>query len=124
MYGFYEECISRFGHAWLTDYSMYCIHGGLSPEVRAIEQEIPNSGLISDICWSNPEDIEGWGVNQRGAGFVFGVDPVKKFVQNNHLSLNYLCDNLVMYRSGNQASVMAVGDEMGIGFKVFDNSSG
>jgi diadenosine tetraphosphatase ApaH/serine/threonine PP2A family protein phosphatase len=165
MYGFYEECIGRFGHAGpykmcndifdmlpiaaLVDQALYCVHGGLSPEVRAPEQvvllerrcEIPNSGPISDICWSDPEDIAGWGVNQRGAGYVFGSDPTRIFSHNNKLRLiarahqlamegyQYHFDEMLvtiwsapnyMYRSGNKASVMKVSAELAVVFTIFE----
>jgi diadenosine tetraphosphatase ApaH/serine/threonine PP2A family protein phosphatase len=135
--------------AALVDRSLYCVHGGLSPDVRAPEQvvllerraEIPNSGPISDICWSDPEDIPGWGVNQRGAGYVFGSDPTKEFAHNNKLRLIARAHQLAMdgyqfhfedllvtiwsapnymYRSGNKASVMAVSTALELEFKVFE----
>jgi diadenosine tetraphosphatase ApaH/serine/threonine PP2A family protein phosphatase len=166
MYGFYEECITRFGHAGpykmcneifdmlpvaaLIDKSIYCVHGGLSPDVRAVEQvvllerrgEIPNSGPISDICWSDPEDIVGWGVSQRGAGYLFGLNPVKEFTRNNKLRLIARAHQLAMegfqyhfpdrplvtiwsapnymYRSNNLASVMSVNDRLETTFLKFN----
>ena len=35
--------------------------------------------------WSDPEDIEGWGVSPRGAGFTFGADSVQEFNRTNNL---------------------------------------
>lgn len=53
-----------------------CIHGGLSPEIKTIDQmrvidrkmEVPQSGAFCDLVWSDPEDIEGWQMSPRGAG--------------------------------------------------------
>ena len=64
----------------LVDEKIMCVHGGLSPslpnidDVRAIErkQEIPNAGPMCDLMWSDPDDIDGWIVSPRGAGFLFG----------------------------------------------------
>ncbi|WMV21170.1 hypothetical protein MTR67_014555 [Solanum verrucosum] len=57
-----------------------CVHGGLSPDVRTIDQirvidrncEIPHEGPFCDLMWSDPEDIETWAVSPRGAGWLFG----------------------------------------------------
>lgn len=54
VYGFYEECMRKYGNAnpWkycvevfdhlnlaaLVDNEVLCVHGGLSPEVRTIDQ--------------------------------------------------------------------------------------
>lgn len=83
-YGFYDECLKKYGHhsIWskfmeLMDYlplaaliggRMLCVHGGLSPEIRTIEQlrkidrkqEIPTEGGYAHIMWSDPENIDGW----------------------------------------------------------------
>lgn len=55
---------------------MLCVHGGLSPDVRTLDQvrmidrvcEIPHEGPFCDLMWSDPEDIESWAVSPRGAG--------------------------------------------------------
>eukprot|EP00666_Eupelagonemidae_sp_cell4sb_P000932 gene932-2669_t len=38
--------------------------------IRALErkQEVPHDGPMCDIMWSDPEDVEGWGLSPRGAG--------------------------------------------------------
>ena len=36
--------------------------------------QIPHQGAYCDLMWSDPEDIPGWGVSPRGAGFLFGYD--------------------------------------------------
>jgi diadenosine tetraphosphatase ApaH/serine/threonine PP2A family protein phosphatase len=35
-------------------------------------QEIPHQGAYCDLMWSDPEDIAGWAVSPRGAGYLFG----------------------------------------------------
>lgn len=96
MYGFYEECQTKYGNAsvWksccqvfdflalaaIVDGKVLCVHGGLSPEIRTLDQirvvaraqEIPHEGAFCDLVWSDPEDIETWAVSPRGAGWLFG----------------------------------------------------
>jgi diadenosine tetraphosphatase ApaH/serine/threonine PP2A family protein phosphatase len=58
------------------------VHGGLSPLLRTIDQiqiierlqEIPHQGAYCDLMWSDPEEIPGWAVSPRGAGYLFGYD--------------------------------------------------
>lgn len=92
VYGFYEECFQKYGNAsvWkaccqvfdfmtlgaIIDGRVLCVHGGLSPEIRTLDQvrvvaraqEIPHEGAFCDLVWSDPDDVETWAVSPRGAG--------------------------------------------------------
>ena len=96
VYGFYDECQTKYGNAsvWkaccqvfdfltlaaIIDGKVLCVHGGLSPEIRTLDQirvvaraqEIPHEGAFCDLVWSDPEDIETWSISPRGAGWLFG----------------------------------------------------
>ena len=167
LYGFYDEVVQRFGHAgpWqicnevfdmlpmaaIIEHQIYCVHGGLSPSIKLVDQvasferrqDIPLKGALTDICWSDPEKITGWGVNQRGAGWLFGTRPASEFCHNNKIKIvaraHQLAekgyewplkpDELVvtvwsapnyMYRSNNLASVMAISDTLEWQFKTFN----
>lgn len=96
VYGFYDECVQKYGSAsvWksccqvfdylniaaIIDGRVLCVHGGLSPELRSLDQvrtitrvqEVPHEGPFCDLMWSDPEDIETWSVSPRGAGWLFG----------------------------------------------------
>lgn len=109
VYGFYDECIRKYGSAdvWtaltdLFDYlplaavvagEIFCLHGGLSPQIDSIAniqrlnraQEVPHEGAMCDLLWSDPDSVEGWSQSPRGAGYTFGVDITQKFCQNNQL---------------------------------------
>jgi serine/threonine-protein phosphatase 4 catalytic subunit len=51
---------------------------------------------MCDLMWSDPEDIEGWGLSPRGAGYLFGGDVVSKFNEINHIDLIARAHQLVM----------------------------
>lgn len=42
---------------------------------------------MCDLLWSDPEEIDGWGLSPRGAGYLFGGDVVEKFNESNDLQL-------------------------------------
>ncbi len=68
-----------------------CIHGGLSPDLKTIDQirtidrrmEIPHEGPFCDLMWSDPDDIATWSQNQRGAGWLFGHKGDQNFNKKN-----------------------------------------
>lgn len=51
---------------------------------------------MCDLLWSDPEDIDGWGLSPRGAGYLFGGDVVAKFNRMNGISLICRAHQLVM----------------------------
>ena len=56
---------------------------------------------MCDLMWSDPEEIDGWGLSPRGAGYQFGGDVVEKFNQMNGLRLIARAHQLVgMSRAG------------------------
>lgn len=51
------------------------------------EIEIPHEGPFCDLMWSDPEEVEYWAVNSRGAGYLFGAKVTKEFCRLNDLTL-------------------------------------
>nr|CDJ80243.1 Metallophosphoesterase domain containing protein [Haemonchus contortus] len=62
-----------------------CMHGGLSPQLTAIDQlrnlprpqDPPNPSMGIDLLWADPDQwVKGWQANTRGVSYVFGQDVV------------------------------------------------
>lgn len=165
VYGFYEECLNKYGSttvwkyccqvfdfltlAAIIDGKILCVHGGLSPEIRMLDQirvlsraqEVPHEGGFSDLLWSDPDNVEAWQVSPRGAGWLFGSKVAREFNHVNGLNLIARAHQLVMegfkyhfpekdvvtvwsapnycYRCGNVASVMKVDEDLEPTFKIF-----
>jgi diadenosine tetraphosphatase ApaH/serine/threonine PP2A family protein phosphatase len=134
------------------DGAVFCVHGGLSPLVDSIDkirvldrkQEVPHEGAMCDLLWSDPDEIEGWGLSPRGAGFLFGANIVRAFNHKNDLSLIARAHQLVMegfkemfdntivtvwsapnycYRCGNVAAILELGEDGG-GESIITRSNG
>jgi len=166
VYGFYDECLKKYGttNVWkacvdvfdclclsaVVDNSVLCVHGGLSPSLDTLDQiqdlqrfqEPPHEGPMCDLMWSDPDDdIQGWGISARGAGYVFGPDIADQFLYANQLELIARSHQLAMegykyffgqllvtvwsapnycYRCGNVAAILTINIESVIDFSVFE----
>lgn len=129
IYGFYDECKRRFGvRVWkiftdcfnclpvaaLIDEKILCMHGGLSPDLKNLDQirniarpvDVPEQGLLCDLLWADPDkDVEGWGENDRGVSYTFGADKVAEFLQKHDLDL--ICRAHQVMQGLNQISACA-----------------
>ncbi|KAL5596720.1 hypothetical protein BROUX41_006588 [Berkeleyomyces rouxiae] len=132
--------------------AVLCVHGGLSPLAETIDsirmldrkQEVPHDGAMCDLLWSDPDDINGWGLSPRGAGYLFGAEPVRKFNHDNDLSLIARAHQLVMegfkemfnstivtvwsapnycYRCGNVAALLELTEDAS-GLGIYARSNG
>eukprot|EP00746_Dinoflagellata_sp_MGD_P092368 gnl/MRDRNA2_/MRDRNA2_36549_c0_seq1.p1 gnl/MRDRNA2_/MRDRNA2_36549_c0~~gnl/MRDRNA2_/MRDRNA2_36549_c0_seq1.p1 ORF type:complete len:390 (-),score=54.65 gnl/MRDRNA2_/MRDRNA2_36549_c0_seq1:161-1252(-) len=166
VYNFYDECQKRFyprgAEIWqcLTDCfdylplsaviedRIFCVHSGLSPSLDSLdiirelkrEQEIPNSGPMHDILWTDPSDRDGWSLAGRSVTFNFGPDITQQFLHNQGLSLMARAHQLVMEgfawmhdrhlvtifsapnycgRCGNEGAVMLIDDHQDHKFQRF-----
>lgn len=112
-------------------------------QIRVIDrkQEVPHEGAMCDLLWSDPEEIDGWGLSPRGAGYLFGGDIVSKFNRVNNVTLICRAHQLVMegfkwmfdeslvtvwsapnycYRCGNVAAILELDEHLERSFKIFD----
>ena len=48
---------------------------------------MPHDGAMCDLMWSDPDDISGWSMSPRGAGYLFGGDIVSDFNHKNNVEL-------------------------------------
>ena len=111
IYGFYDECKRRYSiKIWKNfvdlfnclpiaaciDDKIFLVHGGLSPELKNIDDikkimrptDVAEEGLLCDLLWSDPENSnKDWGVNDRGVSVTFNVQVLEKFLENNDLDL-------------------------------------
>jgi serine/threonine-protein phosphatase 4 catalytic subunit len=94
--------------------------------------------------WSDPEEISGWDLSPRGAGYIFGGDIVEDFNRTNGISFICRAHQLAMegyremfggqmitvwsapnycYRCNNVASILKLDEHMAKSFKIFEAAS-
>jgi serine/threonine-protein phosphatase 5 len=113
MYGFKNEVIDKYGkdekmYDCFTEFfkslplghilnkEVLVVHGGLFSkdgvkieDVKKIDRfkEIPESGLMSELLWSDPCKEKGRMPSKRGVGMSFGPDVAERFLKENNLKL-------------------------------------
>lgn len=91
----FHECFKQLPLAACLQHKVLIVHGGLSGEdvtlndIMAIDRvmEPPDSGLMCDLLWSDPQIQNGRAPSKRGVGLSFGPDVTRKFLKHNHLDL-------------------------------------
>ena len=111
IYGFNDECKIRYNvRLWksftelfnylpvaaIIDDKILCMHGGLSPELKNVQNiseisrptDIPDTGLLCDLLWSDPDkEVAEYDENDRGVSVIFGEKIVQDFNKKNDLDL-------------------------------------
>lgn len=111
LYGFYDECKKRYNiKLWkeftqvfnylpvsaVIEDNIICMHGGLSPDLKKPEDvlkikrptdDVPDTGLLCDLLWSDPGDFPGFAHGERGISYKFGEKAISDFLKDNDLDL-------------------------------------
>ncbi|OHT03429.1 Ser/Thr protein phosphatase [Tritrichomonas foetus] len=111
LYGFAAECIAKQNRVVYTEFCqlfewipiaavisnrIFCVHGGLSPQLESIQQiksiprpiTVPETGLLADLLWSDPDKMtREWGPSERGVTYVWGLNPAKRFLAKSRFSV-------------------------------------
>uniref|UniRef100_A0A5S6Q5Z2 Serine/threonine-protein phosphatase n=1 Tax=Trichuris muris TaxID=70415 RepID=A0A5S6Q5Z2_TRIMR len=112
VYGFNMDIMRRYGDmkvwklfnqtfSWLplaalVNQRILCMHGGLSPALKSLDQirtvkrpmKMSYDSLTCDLLWADPStEVTGWKANIRGASYMFGADIVIKMCQKLDLDL-------------------------------------
>jgi serine/threonine-protein phosphatase PP1 catalytic subunit len=164
IYGFHDDCKRRYNiklwkqfcdvfnclpPAALVDDRIFCMHGGISPELHSFDQirnmvrptDVPDTGLLCDLLWADPDkDILGWYENDRGVSFTFGPDALNTLEDRLGLDLVIRAHQVVedgyeffarrrlvtLFSApnycgefDNAAAVASVSDDLLISFKVY-----
>jgi serine/threonine-protein phosphatase 5 len=96
LYDLFSEafCYLPLGH--VLGNQIFCVHGGLfsKDDVRLEElikidrnQEPPDSGLMTELLWSDPQPRPGRAPSKRGVGVAFGPDVTANFLKTNGLKM-------------------------------------
>jgi len=98
-----SECFNLFTEAFnylplaaCLNKRVLVVHGGLFSEdgvtldqIRKVDrnQQPPESGLMCEMLWSDPQNPNGRAPSKRGVGLSFGPDVTSRFLKNNGLEL-------------------------------------
>ncbi|MEM2538994.1 MAG: metallophosphoesterase family protein, partial [Candidatus Bathyarchaeia archaeon] len=95
--GVYRELsrlFRRFYTAAIVENKLVMLHGGVPSEARSLEdiafayKKHPFESHLEEILWSDPsDDIRGKQPSPRGAGYLFGEDITRRFLETLNIKL-------------------------------------
>ena len=96
MFRTFTEVFNCLPFAAIVGNKIFCIHGGLSPELRSMTQiesirrpcEIPDYGMLCDFLWADPSnEVVTWAESDRGVSYIFGKKVVERFMEKHDMDL-------------------------------------
>jgi len=95
-YDLFSELFCCLPLAHVINDKVLVVHGGLFSteavsleDIRKIERlrEPPDSGLMCELLWADPQEQPGRAPSKRGVGLSFGPDVTQRFLSYNNLDL-------------------------------------
>uniref|UniRef100_A0A0R3RR96 protein-serine/threonine phosphatase n=1 Tax=Elaeophora elaphi TaxID=1147741 RepID=A0A0R3RR96_9BILA len=131
MADFFTEIFDYLPLCHLINNKIFVCHGGLFKDDDVTMNDIkktnrvrqpPDDGIMCDLLWSDPQDMDGRSASKRGVGCQFGPDVTRKFCEVNGL------DYVVSDTMGNKGAFITIrGDNLTPRFTSFtavDHPSG
>lgn len=95
-YDLFSEIFCCLPLAHVINDKVLVVHGGLFSEegvklsdIQKIDRfrEPPDSGLMCELLWADPQDQNGRSPSKRGVGLSFGPDVTQRFLDSNDLKM-------------------------------------
>ena len=96
LYQMFESLFNSIPIAALIQDIIFCVHGGIAQEAMTISSiesinrfvEIPPSGALCDLLWSDPaDDDSNFSESTRNTGHKFGSSATNEFFKTNNINL-------------------------------------
>eukprot|EP00484_Ammonia_sp_Unknown_P018174 CAMPEP_0197029642 /NCGR_PEP_ID=MMETSP1384-20130603/9048_1 /TAXON_ID=29189 /ORGANISM="Ammonia sp." /LENGTH=531 /DNA_ID=CAMNT_0042458849 /DNA_START=61 /DNA_END=1656 /DNA_ORIENTATION=+ len=95
VFDLFTEIFNALPLAYVLGHKIFVCHGGLMKKEGVTIDEIqkinrfqqPEEGVMTDILWSDPQEMKGLAPSKRGGGTMFGPDVTQKFLSLNNLEL-------------------------------------
>ena len=142
-YGFYQECIEKFGTSeiWakfieifkslplvaIVGSKFFCVHSGISYEIDELNQifeinrfeETKNEGPLMHFLWNYPSERGEWSLAHQSNCLGFGTDVIESFLLKNDLELiirskQITKEGFIWYHNGKVLSIFSVSNYIGI----------
>ena len=94
LWNLFNNVFTYLSLACILNNEIFCVHGGITPELTKISQILDinkpilsnNDSLILGLMWADPsKEALDYIKSNRGCGFNFGYEAINKFLLNNKL---------------------------------------